>query len=353
MPPVSSNPVPSRSAPPIGRRAVLDAWMDRSRWDAADGDDAGAADRRWSDLLPGMARHELCTDGGVAVSYLNVHERPLAIAGDGFTAGGVPLRLFRFIHFDHRRPALLTTIEATGPRRSLLSEDPALRLLCERRVAAVGAADDDPADVPYARDTLANGLRLAPAVREALREASRSADGALVLDARRVADTTSFLLAASEGLPRVARSIHDRRPDLAAAYPDPVGDPGDRAGLAAWWRNVAADELAIDRGLASRVALAIDDPLPRPVTASRLAGRHRRRGRDRRLRAGRAGDRRGGAAARPFADGRRRRSSRDAVSPPHLEPDGRRGADGIAAGRFVRRHRDRVRQPRPLPAAGP
>ena len=251
-------------------RAVLDAWVDRSRWDAADGADAGAADRRWTDLLPGMARHELCTDPGIAVSYLNVHERPLAIAGDGLTAGGGPLRLFRFIGFDHRHPALLTAVEASGPRRSLLSEDRALRSLCERRVADVGAADDGSGDVPYARDALANGLRLAPAVREALREASRAAGDALALDARRVADTTSFLLAAPEGLPRLAQSVHDRRPDLAVAYPDPIGDRGDRAGLAAWWRNVAPGELAIDRGLASRVALALDDPLapPTPTAAT-------------------------------------------------------------------------------------
>jgi glycosyltransferase involved in cell wall biosynthesis len=243
-------------------RALLDAWIDRNRWDAADGEDAGAADRRWTDLLPGMARHELCADPGVAVSYLNVHERPLAIAGEGFTAGGEPLRLFRFIGFDHRRPALLTTVEATGPRRSLLSDDRALRLLCARRVEAVAAADDGAADVPYARDALANGVRLAPAVREVLREASRSARGALDLDARRVADTTAFLLAASDGLPRLARSVHERRPDLAVAYPDPVGDRHDRAGLAGWWRNVAPGELAIDRSLASRVARAIDVPLP-------------------------------------------------------------------------------------------
>ena len=98
----SPTPVSTTRDPAIADTAAgasCSTLADRSRG-AAPMDDAGATDGRWTDLLPGFVAHELCTDPGIGVSYLNLHERPLAIAGDALdrrrrAAAPVPLLRLR------------------------------------------------------------------------------------------------------------------------------------------------------------------------------------------------------------------------------------------------------------------
>ena len=47
----------------------------------------------------------IVNDPGVNVAYWNLDERPLALRGERWFAGGVPLRLFHFSGFDVRNLA--------------------------------------------------------------------------------------------------------------------------------------------------------------------------------------------------------------------------------------------------------
>jgi hypothetical protein len=245
-------------------RDLLGRWQARVRAHAMDAD--GVTDGRWTDLLAGFATHSRCTDPGIGVSYLNLHERPLDRKGDVATAGGAPLRLFRFRGFDARRPSTLTQADPPMPRRALLSADPVLRQLCAERAAAVVAGDHDGSSETADRwDELANGVPLDPISRNVFREAVQ-ANGPH-LDHRDVSRAMSFLAdPATDGLPRLAAAVQRLRPDLAESFSDPVADVADRDGLAWWWRVRAASELGIDRTITARVAAAVARlPVPQPV----------------------------------------------------------------------------------------
>jgi glycosyltransferase involved in cell wall biosynthesis len=251
-------------------RDLLGRWQERARVHAMDA--SGGTDGRWTDLLAGFVAHARCTDPGIGVSYLNLHERPLDRHGDVPTAGGAPLRLFRFRGFDARRPSTLTQADPPAPRRALLSADPVLRSLCADRAAAVVEGDRERSSgLADAWDVLANGVPLDPISRQVFRAAAQ-ADGPC-LDHRDVSRAMSFLAEPeADGLPRLAAAVHRQRPDLADAFADPTADVADRDGLAWWWRVRASPELGIDRTITARVAAAIGRiPVPDRPAPTALA----------------------------------------------------------------------------------
>ena len=124
-----------------GSEAFLDYWAERLRHDAIVAPEQQLfTDQRWVDQVPALFRHHVVRDPACNVAYWNVWQRPIGQdAAGGWTAGGCPLRFFHFSGYRPEKPWLLTLHCARRPR-TVLSEHPRLRELCDGyRGAFVGA----------------------------------------------------------------------------------------------------------------------------------------------------------------------------------------------------------------------
>ena len=112
----------------LGRRLV-EWWADQcgahARAGLVSAQHAHAAPR----VFDGLAVFD---DPGYAVSYWNLHERPLTRDGHELNAGGRPLRLLRFEGFRADRPWWLSE----NATRTLVLDDPLLAELCGERARA-------------------------------------------------------------------------------------------------------------------------------------------------------------------------------------------------------------------------
>lgn len=206
-------------------------WHDRLRTDAVV--DLGSAlftDQRWMDWAPSFLAPAILRDKGLNAAYWNLHERPIGRDADGaFTAGGVPLRFFHFSGYDPAVPHLLSKHQGTTPRH-LLSEGSDLAALC----ASYGQELVDSGHVemrraPYRHATLPGGLRLTLPIRRLCRDALTGDRTVAPPPPDPWNDEPAFVewlqrrsIGAEPRISRFELSIWQRRPDLRAAFPDPV-----------------------------------------------------------------------------------------------------------------------------------
>ena len=254
-------------------------------------------DQRWVDFVPSFFDHHILKDPGYNVAYWNLHARDVRYDGGRYLVDGAPLRFFHFSGFDPRKPWLLSKHQGDRPR-VLLSERPVLARICEEyreRLDVYGSNAD--ARQPYGWNRLPSGMPLTARMRRFYWEAIKDAEEGKgpeppgPFDASGADAFVAWLNSPSKGGPRgVSRflySIYEERPDLRMHFPD-VG--GKDAG--------ALRRLGVERrrpaGRNSRRAPS----QPRPRRAVGRADLGRRRREHRRLLPGRAGHRRGRAAAR-------------------------------------------------------
>jgi glycosyltransferase involved in cell wall biosynthesis len=173
-------------------------------------------------------------DPGINSGYWNLEHRKLIWTGAAYEIDGVPLRFFNFAGFDVDKPHLLTTHQNEYPR-VLLSENPALAKLCDERGEKLAAAGYKiESQKRYGLRELSNQLVLD---RHAL-SAYRTALAAFIRDDEMEPPSPFFWNPGGEDVfiewlntsvrkkpPAITRymlAIHDGRPDLQAAFPDPL-----------------------------------------------------------------------------------------------------------------------------------
>ncbi|MQA11883.1 MAG: FkbM family methyltransferase [Pseudonocardiaceae bacterium] len=251
-----------------GSEEFLDFWAHRLRLDAVIAPDEQLfTDQRWVDQVPSLYRHHVLRDPGFNVAYWNTHERPIGRdARDNRTAGGHSLRFFHFSGYRPDKPWLLTYHCARSPR-TLLSEHPELRALCDAYGAALRDAGYQRTDDEngYGFGTLPDGTRLTPLIRRLFRTAwidfEREDPGnhgrpkekppAHGFGPDGGAELISWLSSAltpahaAAGISRLALAIWGSRADLRAAFPDPAG--ADAAGFRRWCRESGPHEVALPR----------------------------------------------------------------------------------------------------------
>lgn len=234
-------------------RPFLRWWQERLERDAINDQSRSLfTDQRWVDLVPPLFPHHVLRDPGCNVAYWNAHSRPIARAADSWTAGGEPLRFFHFSGYRPHTPWLLSTHAPDYPRVRL-PDHPALRTLCDEYGEALrsyGAADLHSDDYGWGR--LPDGEPITPGQRRCYRQALLAADrGAAPYppDPFGEAGPAAYLdwLHAPAGTDsRVSRFVHaawSSRPDLRAAFPDPLGRSEDH--LLAWLQDEGCEQLGI------------------------------------------------------------------------------------------------------------
>jgi glycosyltransferase involved in cell wall biosynthesis len=274
----------------------LDWWAERCRRDCIHSVGEGLfVDQRWVDLAVTYFDHHVVRDPGCNVAYWNLDRRPLTEAtgggGDGpCLAGGVPLRFFHYSAYDPDVPHLLSRYQGERPR-VLLSEQPALRRLCQRygeRLEAEGWSSHR--SLGYGLDRAANGLRLDRTMRRLFRQELLERERGTADDVGKVdelpdpfdpdqADGFVALLRSpypgSEAprIPRYLYALYLTRPDLQQFFPDLTGEGGNHF---LWWaREKGERELGLPAELLpSQDDLYPDyDPYPKPTAPGvRLVG---------------------------------------------------------------------------------
>lgn len=234
-------------------RPFLRWWQERLERDAINDQSRSLfTDQRWVDLVPSLFPHHVLRDPGCNVAYWNAHSRPIARAADSWTAGGEPLRFFHFSGYRPHTPWLLSRHAPDYPRVRL-PDHPALRTLCDEYGEALrsyGAAVLHGDDYGWGR--LPDGEPITPGQRRCYRQALLAADrGAAPYppDPFGEAGPAAYLdwLHAPAGTDsRVSRFVHaawSSRPDLQAAFPDPLGRSEDH--LLAWLQDEGCEQLGI------------------------------------------------------------------------------------------------------------
>jgi glycosyltransferase involved in cell wall biosynthesis len=239
----------------------LDWWADRCRRDCIHAVPEGLfVDQRWVDVGASYFAPHLLRDPGCNAAYWNLDERPLTRVAGGHTVGGSPLRFLHYSGYDPDEPHLLTCYHAGRPR-VLLSEQPALRALCDDYGARLHADGwDECRKLDYGRAFAANGMVLDGLMRRVFRQELLRRERTLEHDIGSVDDLpdpydpgevdafvdllrTPFPGSAAPRIPRYLHALHHSRPDIQAACPDLVGLAGNH--YLAWIREVGQRDLGL------------------------------------------------------------------------------------------------------------
>jgi glycosyltransferase involved in cell wall biosynthesis len=264
-------------------------WADRCRRDCIHSVADGLfVDQRWVDLAVTYFDHHVVRDPGCNVAYWNLDSRPLTLADDGngndandqrFLAGGAPLRFFHYSAYDPDVPHLLSRYQGERPR-VLMSEEPALRLLCQRYGAKLRAEGWTEAKATaYGLNRAANGLLLDKTMRRLFRQELLERERGTADDVGKVeelpdpfdADQADGFVAllrspypGSEAprIPRYLYAIYLSRPDLQRFFPDVTGDGGNHF---LWWaRKSGQSELGLPDELVPEASELYPDYDPYP-----------------------------------------------------------------------------------------
>jgi glycosyltransferase involved in cell wall biosynthesis len=222
---------------------LLEWWAIRLERDCIVDPERGYfVDQRWMDFAPAMAESfHLLRDPGFNVAYWNLHARSISQRdGAWWVRGDVPLRLFHFSGYDHRRPDTLSKHQD----RVVLAEHAELQRLCDDYAAEL--AEQGVTEVsrhPYTFATTASGVPLDGVLRRFYRERTLQGFDASPFMPEGEAAFLAELNAPAErggrhGVTRYLRALYDRRPDLQRAYPDLEADgPGFIGWVQTWGRS--------------------------------------------------------------------------------------------------------------------
>lgn len=232
-------------------------------------------DQKWVDLVPALfPDHRILHDPTINVAYWNLHDRTLAQEGEGWTVDGEPLCFFHFSGYNPFAPAALSKHQD----RHVPAHAPALRALTDHYAALLFAAGHEHTSrLPYAFDTLSNGVRVPiEIVRLAMQWASRA--GWPTPCPVTEPDAFCRFLMARDVLPDrpdVVLLFHfllRLRPDVAAAFPAAERDSDDE-GFRGWIRTTGAREFRLDDLLPFEDRTAVADYVADLFARIRKAGR--------------------------------------------------------------------------------
>jgi glycosyltransferase involved in cell wall biosynthesis len=234
-------------------------------------------DQRWIDLVPGFFSHAVLRDPGYNVAYWNLDTRVLQRDGDELTVNGAPLRFFHFSGYQPERPWILSHYVRENPR-VVLSEQPVVRELCDGYTRLVTAQGD--MGVQYRFGWLDDAVPVTPSTRGVYRDALLAAekDGSapppLVFGPEGDGELIAWLREPVRPRGRVNRFLQaywSARPDLRAAFPDPLG--ADEDALLGWaWETVGHDGGLVPELLPAPPEPVVVEVIPTTEPGLTLAG---------------------------------------------------------------------------------
>ncbi|MEP6915167.1 MAG: glycosyltransferase, partial [Acidobacteriota bacterium] len=259
-----------------GTEQFLAWWSGRLRRHCLSDPASGMfVDQRWLDYVPGLFPHAIVRDPGCNAAYWNLHERRVTRTPTGFAANGGPLRFYHFSGFDPDVPHLLSKHQGRNPR-ALLSEEPALRELCDGYAGRLRDAGHCPGGVSYGHSTLPDGTPIDFVMRRMYRRA--------LLDAERLGlepppfpfrwdEILQWFNAPAPEAPRLSRylfGLHQQRADLQRTFPRPYGAEADA--YLHWvkydpWANQSIPTSLRPNGT-SRATAGVRPPLPSGINVS-------------------------------------------------------------------------------------
>ncbi len=215
---------------------LLDWWSDRLRRDCRVDPVYGYfVDQRWFDLAPGfVSDYAIVREPQYNVAYWNLHSRKLEHDGERYTVDGRPLAFFHFSGFDPEQPSLVSRHQD----RVAVEESPVLqRILGEYAAAAKREGFSVAHKWPYTFDTLGDGTRMDPVLRELFVTAyARDGLAESPFDPGGAQTFLDWLGTQAPGAPagvnRLLAHLYGTRGDLKQAFPDLSGP--DLARLLSW-----------------------------------------------------------------------------------------------------------------------
>jgi hypothetical protein len=204
-------------------------------------------DQHWLDFVPSFfPQAVILREPGYNVAYWNLGERRIERTGDGWIANGQPLYFFHFSGFNPERPEGISRHQDRYSLSTLGEPERALFLDYAKEVLDRGYKQFK--DLPYAYGFFDNGVAISDAARRAyyeLPEISKSIQDPFSEEGYQ--KLVRFWNEAPSGLPRLAWSIYEQRPDVQKAFPDPGG--ADRVRFLAWLLSDGVAEHRIGREL--------------------------------------------------------------------------------------------------------
>lgn len=208
-------------------------------------------DQKWMDLAPGLFKDVLVlSHPGYNAAYWNLHGRKITRGeADGWKANGLPLVFFHFSGID---PQSLEGVSKHQDRFRLgdIGQAADLYRLYAQKVLAAGYLECKP--WPYAFGKFSNGVAIPEAARSLYHSlgAARQKRFGNPFEAAAPGSFFHWLNGAQQGdgtaepyLSRLLYHFYGTRPDLQAAYPDPVG--ADLAGFSAWLLEAGRHEMRL------------------------------------------------------------------------------------------------------------
>ncbi len=253
----------------------LSFWQERLVYDCVSRPDEGLfTDQKWIDFVPGMFPCVIERDLGYDVAYWNLQERPIALEGDAYTAGGRPLRFLHYSGFDPTTPHILSKHAGDRPR-VLLSQHPVLERLCARYAQSL-LSWEQRLDAPrYAWAKLPNGVTIDAAVRSIVRECviAHVLDGEPLppdpfgIDGAEPFCDWLFSVDGGRGFTRYQEGVLTLRRDVEIAHPEIFRGVG--SGFLRWLRANAVRESHLSPELVDRLDREVSAWIPqqaeRPV----------------------------------------------------------------------------------------
>jgi len=229
-------------------------------------------DQSWCTPVPILFERTLVLkDKGYNVAYWNLHERSLAEGKTGLYAGERPLVFFHFSGFSLELPHLLSRhqnrhhVSPGGALAKLIAQYLLLLYVHSSRKLKTKPT------TPFAH--FDNGIAIPPIVRSLMRHVSSGTT--YFGNPFRVDSENSFfewMLSIQYGsVPPLLIEMRNSRPDLRAAFPDPLGT--DAIKLLEWVSVRAAAEFELDKKLGKIVEMVAQvqcNRLKRSVVASVL-----------------------------------------------------------------------------------
>lgn len=212
-----------------GTQRFLEWWSGRLRRHClSDPKNGMFVDQRWLDYVAGLFPHAIVQDPGCNVAYWNLHERRVVHTTRGFEVNGGPLRFYHFSGFDPEVPYLLSKHQGRNPR-VLLSEQPALRELCDGYAEKLRTGGHGPGTPSYGFATLPDGTPIDSVMRRLYRRALLDAECQGLQSPPcpfKWDEILQWLNAPAPEAPRLSRylfGLYQQRADIQRTFPKPYG----------------------------------------------------------------------------------------------------------------------------------